>query len=308
MTALIVLEKMVVLVALMLIGFGCAKAGWIDGAFSQAASRLVMNVFIVGLIVGSAAHAGAMLTYGQLALSAGVIFLVFFIGGILGWVTAKLLGLGRRDGNVVFLSVFFMNNVFIGFPLVEALFGQEAIFCAALSNIPFNLLLYSVGVARLRAGEGRGGVRLRNVVTPPMVATLAAVLIFIFRVPLPSVVSDALTTLGSATVPMSMLVIGTSLSQVPIRKALTDGRVYAACFAKLILCPILTWGLVHLLLPAELEMVKGIFILISACPSAAMITILSVRFGADDLLASKINFLSTLLCALTLPVMTYFLL
>ena len=52
----------------------------------------------------------------------------------------------------------------------------------------------------------------------------------------------------------------------------------------------------------------GVLTVIAACPSAAMITILSVRFGADDSLASKINFLSTILCAITLPVITYFLL
>ena len=49
MTWMIVLEKMVMLVLLMLVGFGCAKAGWTDSAFSQKASRLVMNIFIVGM-------------------------------------------------------------------------------------------------------------------------------------------------------------------------------------------------------------------------------------------------------------------
>lgn len=306
--ALIVLEKMVMLVLLMLVGFACARAGWIDSAFSQKASRLVMNVFIVGLIVSSAAKTEASLSHAQLALAVVVIVLVFFLGGALGWLTARLLRMRNRDGDVVFLSVFFMNNVFIGFPLVEALFGETAIFYASLSNIPFNLLLYSVGVARLRGGEGRGKINLRDVLTPPMAATIIAVILFLFRLPLPGLVLDTLSTLGAATVPVSMLVVGTSLSQVPIRKALTDVRAYAASFSKLILCPILTWALVCLVLPPELETVRSVFILISACPSAAMITILSVRFGADDLLASKINFLSTVLCAVTLPVMTYFLL
>ena len=44
------------------------------------------------------------------------------------------------------------------------------------------------------------------------------------------------------------------------------------------------------------------------CPSGAMIAILCVRFQTDDRLASKIIFLSTVLSAITLPLMTYFLL
>jgi len=51
-----------------------------------------------------------------------------------------------------------------------------------------------------------------------------------------------------------------------------------------------------------------VLVIIAACPSAAMITILSVRFGADDTLASKIKFLSTVLSAVTLPLMTWLLL
>ena len=39
-----------------------------------------------------------------------------------------------------------------------------------------------------------------------------------------------------------------------------------------------------------------------------MITILSLRYGIDDTFASRVNFLSTILCAVTLPIMTYFLL
>ena len=52
----------------------------------------------------------------------------------------------------------------------------------------------------------------------------------------------------------------------------------------------------------------GVMVAIAACPSAAMITILSLRYGIDDTFASRVHFLSTILCAVTLPIMTYFLL
>ena len=46
MAGLVALEKMVMLVLLMVVGFAAAKAKWVDGAFSQRASHLVANVFI----------------------------------------------------------------------------------------------------------------------------------------------------------------------------------------------------------------------------------------------------------------------
>ena len=307
MTWLIVLEKMIMLVLLMVVGFAAAKVGWVDGDFSQKASRLVMNVFVVGLIVSSVVNTEPIMTNRELAVAVASVFLVFFLGGALGWLAARLLRFRGRDRNVAWLSVFFMNNVFIGFPVVEALFGEEAIFCASLSNLPFNLLLYTVGVAYLQAGEGRGRVKIRDVFSIPLVATVLAIILFLLQIPVPELVVDTCRTLGAATVPVSMIIVGISLSHVPIREALLDGKAYAVSFVKLILCPVVTWAVLRLFLnPGSL--IFGVLVIIAACPSAAMITILSVRFGADDTLASKIKFLSTVLSAVTLPLMVYLLL
>lgn len=301
----IVLEKMGMLVLLMIVGFGCAKAGWIDGAFSQKASRLVMNVFLPATILTSALGGGESMTWGELALAGAAVFVMFFLGGGLGWVAARMLPFSGRDRNVAWMSVFFMNNMFIGVPVVQALFGDRAVFCASLTNLPFNLLLYTVGVASLRTGVGR--VRFREVLTPPLLATLAAVGLYLSGLPLPALAADTLSALGAVTVPLSMVVVGVSLSHVPMREAFLDGRAWVVSLVRLLLCPLAAWWVLGLFLPAE-GLTLGVLTVIAACPSAAMVTILSVRFGADDSLASRINFLSTLLCAGTLPVITWLLL
>lgn len=302
----IVLEKMGMLILLMLVGVGCAKAGWIDDGFSQKASRLVLNVFIPATILTAALGTGVPMSGGEVLLAIGAAFVTFFLGGVLGWLAAR--PLARSDRSVAWLSVFFMNNMFIGFPVVQALFGEGAIFCASLSNLPFNLLLYTVGVSRLRAGTGAaGGFRLREVITPPLVATVAGVLLFFSGWSLPLLVEDTLSTLGAVTVPLSMVVVGVSLSHVPIRQTLLDGRAWGLCLVRLLVCPLAVRWVLGLVFPAG-SLALQVLTVIAACPSAAMITILSVRFGGNDALASRINFLSTLLCAGTMPLVTCFLL
>lgn len=204
------------------------------------------------------------------------------------------------------MSILFMNNVFIGFPVIEALFGQGAVFCASLSNIPFNILLYSLGVAKLCGTGGQRTLRIRQMFSAPLIATLVAVLLFLVKIPVPTVLADTLSTLGGATVPMSMLIIGTSLNAISIKKAVSDWRVYILSLARLVVCPVLVWLVLRLFLTDPLML--GIIVVISACPSATMLTILSVQFGADDALASKTIFVSTLLSALTLPLITWLLL
>jgi hypothetical protein len=303
----VVLEKMVMLVILMMVGFAIAKAGWVDAKFNGMASRLVTNVFIACTIVGSVIGVEPLLSGSELLLAIGAIFLTFLIGGAIGWAVSRCLPLEGRERSVAWLSIFFMNNVFVGFPVVEAVFGPDAIFCASLSNLPFNLLLYTVGAANLQSGERRGRIRLRQIFSVPLIATFAAILLFLTRLPVPGIIADAVTTLGSATVPMSMLIIGISLSRVPIRSALGDWRAYVVSLTRLLLCPAAAWLVMRLFLPQG-GTILGVYTLTAACPCAAMITILSIYYGADDSFASKINFLSTVLSALTLPLITYLLL
>ncbi len=295
------------LVILMMVGYGVARAGWVDARFNQMASRLVVNVFTACTIVASVMNAEAIMGARELLPAIGAIFLTFLIGGAIGWAVSRLLPLKGQERNVAWLSIFFMNNVFVGFPVVEAVFGPDAIFCASLSNLPFNLLLYTVGIANLRAGEGRGRVKVREIFSVPLIATFAALFLFLTRLPVPGLIADTVTALGSATVPMSMLVIGVSLSQVPVRSALGDWRAYVVSLTRLILCPLAGWLVMGLFLPHE-GTIMGVYTVTAACPCAAMITILSIRYGSDDSFASKINFLSTVLSALTLPFITYLLL
>lgn len=123
---------------------------------------------------------------------------------------------------------------------------QNAVFCAALTGLPFNLLLFSLGVSRLRAGQGRGRVRLREVFSPALIATLVSIVFFLGQIPFPQLVADTVQTLGGATVPLSMLIIGISLSRVPVKEAITDWRAYVVSLVRLILCPLVVWGVLRL--------------------------------------------------------------
>ena len=207
-----------------------------------------------------------------------------------------------------------MNNVFVGFPLVEAIFGPEAVFCASLTNIPFNLILYTLGVSLLHQQEDKKGkLNLREIFSVPLLDWEGSQYRYCNEFLVDSDTLDReealnfLSTMGGATVSLSMLIIGISLSTMPIREALLDWRAYVVSLARLILCPVLTVLLMGFLLP-EGSITLGPYTIISACPSGAMIAILCVRFQTDDRLASKIIFLSTVLSAITLPLMTYFLL
>lgn len=297
----LVVGKMAMLILLMMIGYFCAKAKWIDQAFSQKASRIVLNVFTAAMIISSAVNVSSAEVSGNLLFFFWMILLAFLIMALVGWLFSRFLPFSPREGGVAWMSILFMNNIFIGFPVIQALFGQGAVFCASLTNIPFNVLLYSLGVAKLCNTGGARPLRIRQMFSAPLIATLVAVVLFLTRLPVPAVAADTLSTLAGATVPMSMLIIGTSLNSISIKKAVSDWRVYVLSLARLVVCPVLVWLALRTVLD---PMLLGIVVVIAGCPCATMLTILSVQLGADDVLASKTIFVSTILSAITLPLVT----
>ena len=101
-----------------------------------------------------------------------------------------------------------------------------------------------------------------------------------------------------------MLVIGTSLGGISVRSVLTDWRVYVVSAVRLLVCPLLTWLVLR---PFAAGALLGISVLMAACPSAMLVTALCLQYGRSDAFASKCIFLSTVLSAVTIPLLIWLL-
>ena len=301
-----VVTKMAVLVLLMLIGYLCAKVGVTGPEANRHLSRLVLNVLFVGTILNSVVNIQPSLSNREILGFFGLILLEFLVMGVIAWFFPNLLRIRGADRGISRNLILFMNNGFVAFPIVAVVFGAEAVFYASLSNIPFNLLMYSIGVAQLRSDGSESHFSLRDMLNAPMVATFAAVILFFWRPHFPAVLADTISTLAGATIPLSMLIIGTSLGGIPLKAALGDWRAYAISFARLILCPVAVWAVMRLF--TDNAMMLGTLVIIAACPTAMILTVLCLQYDRDESLASKTIFLSTVFSAATIPLVLWLLL
>lgn len=103
-----------------------------------------------------------------------------------------------------------------------------------------------------------------------------------------------------------MIVIGTSLGGIPLKKAFGNWRVYVASFVRLIVCPVVVWAVLRLFVHDP--MMLGIPVLLAACPSAMIITVLCLQYGKDEALSSEVIFMSTVFSAATIPLLIWLLL
>ena len=300
--------KMVIFVALMLVGYIGARRRAFSPDFAKGLSKLVMNVFISCTILNSVMSDPPALTGAELARVMAALVLMIVISYVLGALAVPLLRLRGENAPVTELLISVMNNIFIGLPLVQEIYGAEAVLYCALSCIPYNLFLYSYGVWRLKSGkalDGGAAFRIKDVFTVPFFATLAALLIFIFNIQLPYILRELISTTASATMPASMIVIGATLGSVKIADGFKERYVYLISLMRLVIVPAVVWFIAGLL--STDAMLVATCTIIAACPSAIVVSILALQNDYDAAFSSNAVLVTTALSMISLPVWVYIL-
>ena len=209
----VVFAKMAMLVLIMLLGYLCARIGITGPEFNKRVTPLVMNVLLTATILNSVLSVpdftGRDIVDYVLVLTAATVLQI-----AAAWFLPRLLRTRGEDVGATRLVTAFGNVGFVGLPVVAAIFGDEMVFFASLANIPFNLALYSIGAAQLSGGAG-ARFDWRKVLNMPVIATLLSVVLLLSRIHVPAVIADTISTLAGATIPLSMLIIGTPRKERP---------------------------------------------------------------------------------------------
>lgn len=298
---IVLIEKMALLVMLLALGYLCARLKLVGPEFNKGLSKLVINVFLAGMILSSVINKKLEMTGGDVAFGLLMMTLSMLICIGIGWLSPTLLRIKDGDKGMYRILAAFMNNGFVGFPLVAAVYGENAVFFASLSNIPFNLLLYTAGVMLLQKGDKNTKFSIKSVINVPIVATLIAVVIFAFEIPMPKLVDDVADTLSAATVPLSMMCVGLSLGSVSLKEALMQPRLYGISLVRLLICPLAVWLVLRIFITNPV--ILGTIVILSACPSAIICTILGIQYGRDGVESSEAIFISTMLSMITIPLL-----
>ena len=299
------IQKLILFVGLMLVGYYGARRGMLGADFARSASKLTLNVFMSATILYSVVNNPPSMSGGELAYALLIAFLTLLLGYVVSAVLTRLLPLQKDRAPVFEMLVSVMNPMFIGIPVAELLLGSQGVFYIALSNAFFNILLFTYGVWRLKSGES-GALRLKDVISVPLIVTVLSVVIFALRLPCPAFLKDMLGTLSPATMPMSMVVIGASLGKVKLLDAFKEKSLYLVSALRLLLMPLLTW-LMFQVLPAD-PVLRAAMLIVSACPSGIIVSILCIQYGKDVEYSSKGILLDTALSMLTIPLLAAILL
>jgi predicted permease len=291
------------LFSLILIGYLAMRlSGW-PASVSEGLSRFVFTLAIPAMLFHLMSHARDLHRVDSRLLIAffGGCLIVFIIGRLVAW---KFFALDGASQSVFALGGIFANCVMLGLPLTKVALGDAAVPSVALVVVFNALILWTlVTVSMEWALHGsfslRGFARTaRGVLTNPIVASvLCGTLFSLMDWKLPELIDSPLAMLGEAASPMSLIVLGMGLGEYGIRDGI---RISAAISAvKLIVQPLITWGLAHLLGLPKLE--TQAIVLLASMSTGVNVYLMSCQFKVLKGPTASALVLTTLLASVTTP-------
>ena len=299
-----ILSQMVILFFVIAIGYIAKKAKVMDGAIDKGLSKLILNTALPAMILGSVLTADSLPSSTDILITMGLSVVSFAIITALAFLVTKLLGVHDGHKGVFRFMLTFGNVGFIGFPVLTAIFGPSALIYGSIFNLPFNFLVFTMGVWFIAQDSGRGAkvkMGLKTFLTPANIACAIAIVLTLMNVHSVPIIGDAAETLGSFTTPGALLIIGSSLADLPVTKLIGGPRLWVAAIVRLIASPLIVWALFRLT-PAD-PMLIDIMVVLCAMPVATNGTMLCYQYGGDSRTMAQGTFVTTVLSIVTIPIL-----
>lgn len=202
---------------------------------------------------------------------------------------------------LIFASIY-ENSGFMGFPLLQAIAGTTGLFYGAAFNGVFNLFGWSHGMMLYTDRTDKKDI-IKIITNPNIIAVFIGVLLFRFSVTLPGPVFKMFKYISEINTPLSMIVIGTSIAQIPLRQLFTEKLSWLVVLLKNLAVPLSLVFVLHAV------GVRGQILLCSVIPAACPVAGIAVLFakltGKNSDLPSKFVTVSTLMCLITIPIVVF---
>lgn len=288
----------------MLAGYIGRKAGILTDTVNAGLSAVLVKFALPSMVFVS-----MMTPFSQTLLLESVATLlisavVYVSGCFVGLALARLMNANDGEKRVWQFALTFANVAYMGFPVVYALYGYEGMIYTTMATASFNFLAFSLGVYLFKRG-GDMDVRasLKAIaLNPALIATYIGFIFFVTGLRLPADIQNGLTLLSNMAVPLSMMLVGALLAKNSLISLVNDWRVLPVLAMRLFGIPLAAFFVLRFFVH-NIVMLEVIVLLV-AMPAGALTAIFAEQYKGDTASASKIVALSSILCLLTIPIVS----
>lgn len=205
----------------------------------------------------------------------------------------RILTMGSVLGNVGFLGMHVMSSIFPTEPIVLCY--------SSIYVMTMNLIVFTIGTYLLTNDKKYISIR-SAILNPTTIALFIAIPLFMLNIHFPPVILQPVELLAKMSTPVCMIILGMRLAQSSFKALFTRGFVYCTCLLKLVVFPVLSYFLVKFI-PLD-DILKTSIVVLAMTPSGAIIESLAELHDCQQEFAANVVLLTTILCVLTIPVMS----
>lgn len=296
---MLVADTVASLFLIILIGIYATKKNILTDELNKGLRALLLQITLPLLIINSFSFSFDEGMGKKIFLSFIYSVAAFIIAGVISKIT--LIKIKGEKNKILHFANVFSNCGFIGFPIINSIYGAEGVIYTSIFNMVFSIVLWTYGVMLFSDSFSKKDIK-KVLINPGVVAVYIGIPMILFNIQLPKSLFDATKIVGDMTAPLSMLIVGNILSKVKIKEIFNSWTIYYGAFIKMILIP-LGMYLFSILVKDSSNVINTIIIL-EAMPAAAMTSIFAADFNKDKEYAAIIIFITTFISIITIPIIS----
>ncbi|MDD6190433.1 MAG: AEC family transporter [Firmicutes bacterium] len=286
-------------------GFILAKLGIIKPQHTEGMSSLITSVAYPCLVISAMQSVEFSWEILNNCKYVVLIFMcVIAVSMVLSKLLTKLVKMPSSQTGILAFMLVFGNTGFIGLPVMQGLFGPEAVFYGALCDSSYDIFMFTVGITLIRsaAAEESLGFKdtIKGIINPCFAGVLIGLVLYVSGIALPEIIGGAVKKIGSITSPLAMIIVGSHLARVNFKELVTSKSSYLVCLLKLIVSPAIALVFVKLIIGTG-SLMASVVVMQAAMPVAMCAVIFSERYKADVDFATKGVLLTSIMCIVTIP-------
>lgn len=303
----VVITTMLKLFIILITGYALNKCKVFDAYVNKKISSLIVNLTSPLLVISSVSSVESQdKNLVLMMIGIGIVMYIGFI--IIGKIVCRVLPFPKEDYPVYECMCVFANTGFMGYPVVQSVLDDQAVFYAAMIHMAFSFFVYTYGVICLNKNTGEDfSFDMKKLLTPGFILVFVALFIYLLDIQLPNVILSTVDSIGGLTSPLSMMMIGSSLAMYPLKDSIQDWRSYLFAAVRLLLIPTITF-LVCKLLSVD-PYISSIVIITNGMPVGSMVLMLATQYDANKEIVTRNIIVSTVLSVVSIPlIVTLFIL
>ena len=283
---------------LVLFGFFIKKINLVSDKTVDELSDVLLKIILPSSIIASGFE-GKNSDIKSVWLSLVIISICYVFFFVFSFIVFRGIIKDKVKRNLAINMSVFANTGFIGFPLVNAIFGSGGMIYAVVYNLLYNIFMYTIGIRLFGDEKGRKLDIKAIILNPLTIASLFALVLFFLPLDGGGVVEDFLSTIGGMSGPLSMMLVGSWLIGVDLKSVLKKPLCYLVSLMMLLILPLFVFFVLTFL--GTDEIMKNTITLISAIPVGTLNVIFAKKYGGDAVFANETMIQTLVFSVVTIP-------